>query len=102
MCGTKSEDELLLSMRPAAASPTNAHLYLQINEAINILSKCNIKMCEKCIYDIKIYPVFCLFTSEIAVICARAIATRDLAAWQQPVVVATSEDVRVLEVHCWR
>lgn len=28
MCGTKSEDKLLLSMEPAAESPTNAHLYL--------------------------------------------------------------------------
>lgn len=29
MCGTKSEDKLLLSIHPAAASPTNAHLYLK-------------------------------------------------------------------------
>lgn len=28
MCGTKSEERLLLFEHPTAASPTNAHLYL--------------------------------------------------------------------------
>jgi len=43
-----------------------------------------------------------LLTSEIAVICVLATVTRGLAAWRQLVAAATSEDVRVPEVHCWR
>lgn len=41
-------------------------------------------------------------TSETVVIYARATAMQDPAAWQQPAAVATSEDARVPEVHCWR
>jgi len=35
------------------------------------------------------------------VIYARVTATRDLAVWQQPAAVATSEDARVPEVRYW-